>query len=196
MTRYVTFIYKGLAGAMTKLHDALLQGRDGAALTLLNAGGIDINAQDDIGRTALMLALAQGQNKVAKKLLEQGARTELKDKFNHTALECAREGGNEAGRNMMFRRLDEAGVQREMFHAVREGDLDALTFLVEEMNAKLNDKSSRGKTALEEAEVCTHFDTAAWIEEKLAAFPDDAAQEMRSGARNAVRPMKPLTLKK
>ncbi|MEZ0222932.1 MAG: ankyrin repeat domain-containing protein [Alphaproteobacteria bacterium] len=180
----------------TKLHQALLAGNSKAALALIDEG-TPIDAQDDeTQRTALMLAVAQSLNKVAEKLLDKGARIYLTDKFNRTALDMARDGGNEVGRNMLFRRMKKNELQAAMFHAAREGDTDTLSFLVDEMGLSLMDKSSRGKNALEEAEVCMQFDAAAYVEDKLAKFPDEAAQQMLKGARENFRPMKQISLKR
>lgn len=180
----------------TKLHQALLAGNSRAALALIDAGA-PLDAQDDdTQRTALMLAVAQSLNGVAQKLLEKGARIHLTDKFNRTALDMARDGDNPEGRNMLFRRLKKHELQAAMFHAAREGDVDALAFLVDEMGLSLESKSSRGKTALEEAEVCMQFDAAAWIEDKLAKFPDEAAQQMLKGSGRGFSPMKQLSLKR
>lgn len=178
----------------TKLHQALIAGNTKAALAFIDSG-IPIDAPDDVGRTALMLAVAQSFNGVAKKLLERGARIHLKENNGKTALDIALGSDNQEGRNMLFRQLKKGELQAAMFHAAREGDVDALAFLVDEMGVSLQGKSSRGKTALEEAEVCTQFDAAAWIEDKLAKFPDEAAQQMHKGARDSFRAMKKLTLK-
>lgn len=179
----------------TKLHNALLTGKGSAALALIEAGGIDLNAQDDVGRTALMLAAAQSFNKVVAKLLEKDVRTALTDKFNHTALEMARDGGNEEGRNMLYRRLGPAELQAEAIHAAREGDIDALRFLVDEMDVSLSAVSSRGKTALEEAEVSTQLDAAEWIEQKLADFPAKAGRDMHKGVNASMKPLKKIIFK-
>lgn len=180
---------------MTKLLNALMAGKDGAALALVGAPGIDIDAQTDMGLTALMIALAQEQNAVVKKLLDAGARTDLKDKHGKTALDIARDCANEEGRNMMYRRLDALGVQQELHHAARDGNLDALAFLVDEMDASLQAAGPRGKSALEEAEVSSAFEAAAFIEEKLANFPEQAGREMRQGTKKPVSAMKQIVFK-
>lgn len=179
----------------TKLHQALVAGNSRAAQALIDSGNVPLDAQDDVGRTALMLAVAQGFNGVAKRLLEKGARIHLKEDNGKTALDIAIGSENAEGRNMLFRQLKQHELQAAMFHAAREGDVDALSFLVDEMDLSLLDKSSRGKSALEEADICMQFDAAAWIEDKLAKFPDEAAQQMLKGARESFRPMKKLTLK-
>ena len=185
---------------MTKLHNALMAGKDGAALALIAAGGIDLNAQNDMGYTALMLALAQFQNGVAKALLDKGVRTDLTDKRGKTALELARDCGNDEGRNMMYRLLDRDGIQRETLHAAREGHTDALAFLVDELNASLVDRPAGGKNAQEEAGIATAFngtfDAVLYIDEKLEKFPDDAGRDMHRGAKKPVAAMKPLVLRK
>ena len=67
---------------------------------LINKYKHDVNHQDDRGHTPLMLAIIYGRSNVCgqskpeayntiKFLLNNGARTDLKDKFGHTALDFA-----------------------------------------------------------------------------------------------------------
>ena len=55
----------------------------------LLAGGAEINARGDMGRTALHDAVAHGHYEVAKTLLEAGASPLIKDEFNATPIEIA-----------------------------------------------------------------------------------------------------------
>ncbi len=181
---------------MTKLHTALMQGKGREALRVIETGEAPLDAQDDAGRTGLMLAIAQSMNSVAEKLLEKQARTDLTDKYNRTALDMAIDCENEAGRNMLYRRLDAAGIQAETDKAARRGDVNALAFLVDEMGASLVAKNARGKSALDEAHLETQFDAAAYIDDKIAALPDEVAHTLRAGARKPVKPMKTIVLKK
>ena len=56
--------------------------------------GVDVNTQDNEGRTALMLTSYFGQTEVTKLLLEQGADIEAQDNEGHTALTLATEQGH------------------------------------------------------------------------------------------------------
>jgi hypothetical protein len=62
----------------------------------LLADGAEVDARDDQGRTALMLAVQSQQLQAARKLIELGARRSLTDPQGLTALDMARALGNEA----------------------------------------------------------------------------------------------------
>ncbi len=60
-------------------------------MKVLLAQGLDINAQDDTGWTALMLAVQKNNAEAVRFLLEQGANQNLRNKDKKTALDLARE---------------------------------------------------------------------------------------------------------
>jgi len=62
---------------------------DEALVRLLLSWGADVNAQDDMGRTALHRAAGCGMTGAIKILLEKGADREVRDFTERTALEWA-----------------------------------------------------------------------------------------------------------
>jgi ankyrin repeat protein len=56
---------------------------------LLLAGGVDVNAQDKLGWTALMYASANGQKDTVELLLAKGADVNAQDEYGRTVLMLA-----------------------------------------------------------------------------------------------------------
>jgi len=54
-------------------------------------GGVDINAQDSQGWTALMMAAAHGHTEIVRMMLERGADREIKEEKGLTALMMAQQ---------------------------------------------------------------------------------------------------------
>jgi ankyrin repeat protein len=69
---------------------------DALRMEQLLASGAQVDARDDQGRTALMLAVQHRQHLAATKLIELGARRSLTDPQGLTALDMARALGDEA----------------------------------------------------------------------------------------------------
>lgn len=66
------------------------------ALSILKMGvGVDINARDEFGRTALMRACSIKNTIIARKLLELKANPNIKARSGKTALMCVSDGGME-----------------------------------------------------------------------------------------------------
>ncbi len=64
-----------------------------AALLAADAAGATVNAQNDLGNTALILACARDNEGAVRLLLERGARQELQGNGGLTALHCAAQEG-------------------------------------------------------------------------------------------------------
>jgi ankyrin repeat protein len=75
------------------LIEAATEGRAEMVESLLNAG-VEVNATNQIGMTALMVAADRGHNSIAKKLLEHGADVNARDNCNMTALMVAALAGH------------------------------------------------------------------------------------------------------
>ncbi len=53
---------------------------------IIESGGVDINAQDEQGRTLLMFACRKGYLRIVQYLCYKGANLDLKDKYGYSAL--------------------------------------------------------------------------------------------------------------
>jgi ankyrin repeat protein len=61
----------------------------------INAPDIDINAQDKVGETALMLAAATGQDRIIEMLINAGADSQLRNKEDLNAFQIATNAGHQ-----------------------------------------------------------------------------------------------------
>lgn len=96
-------------------------------ICFLAQAGVDVNQQDKEGKTALMHAVCQGNEKNVKALIEQGADLNLQDNKGKTALHYA---------------LDVMNWQRG-------GDYESIVSLLVEQGADLNIKNRGKKTPFE-----------------------------------------------
>ena len=80
---------------------------------LLLAKGADVNAVDDQGNTALMLAANAGEFQIVASLIDAGANVNAKNKEGLTALGLARESksAGEPSRAEILKRLTKAGAK-------------------------------------------------------------------------------------
>ncbi len=102
------------------------------AVRLLMQHGVRINAQDNEGNTALMMAVTHQNYHVVQALLDAGANPNIKNKAGKTALQIARnEIDDDYWRNETVKHLKE--------HGAKEGKLDP------------NEKDKRGRTMLMQA---------------------------------------------
>ncbi len=70
------------------LIDAVWYGSIDRVQTLLDMG-VDVNAKDEFGWTALMTAVFQRHKEIAKVLIKNGADVNIKNKYGNTALTLA-----------------------------------------------------------------------------------------------------------
>ena len=80
----------------TPLHRASFENREKIVELLLSAPGIEINAQDDQGASALHHAAVQGNINISKILIESGANAELTDLIGRTPQQYAEQNGFKA----------------------------------------------------------------------------------------------------
>ena len=122
-------------------------------INALLAKGANVNATDDYGRTALMLAVIRKSSDAVNALLDRGANIDAADKTGTTALMWAVEHGN---LNMVKALLDRGanvGVTKiqgwtALMSAVHRGDLEVVNLLLDR-GADINVTTLGGKTALD-----------------------------------------------
>ena len=132
--------------------------------------GADVNAKDEDGRTALMLALKNGQLDAVKYLIKQGANLEAKDKDGKTALMKAAA----SGKLDVVKYLAENGADLEakedwygmtaLMKAAASGKLDVVKCLAE-CGADLEVKDKDGDMALDHARMWGKADCLKFLEE-------------------------------
>ena len=86
------------------LWDAVLAGDEARAERMLTEGA-DVNATNNFGTTALMLAAMKGNTRLVKLLLEKGADVRATERDGNTALRGALEKGHEKIFRMLLERL-------------------------------------------------------------------------------------------
>jgi ankyrin repeat protein len=126
---------------------------DVAAVNAFVAAGIDLNAKDADGATALISAAARGDAKIVAALLKGGADVNRKDQPGHTAIMRALEHKEDAVADLILAKpeLDlnvqgGNGVTALMFYVWRERE-DVVPQLIER-GAKLELQDAGGDTAL------------------------------------------------
>ena len=120
----------------TKLHDIcyMMESRPGASfanVTLLVQAGIDLNAKNDKGETALVTAIHNSKQDLVSRLLQEGADPNVSDHKGWTALHVASHCG---GRTHLMDPLFEAGIN---VNAASDNGMTALHVAVR--NAWLDD---------------------------------------------------------
>jgi len=85
-------IISGCATTSERLHSSAKSG-EYANVEILVEKGVDVNAQDNDGDTALMIAVREGHTEVVKLLIEVGADVNAQDSDGDTALMTASRGG-------------------------------------------------------------------------------------------------------
>jgi excisionase family DNA binding protein len=78
--------------SIVALMKAAWEGDTGQAQALIH-DGVDVNARDAFGRTALIIAASQGHTYIVQVLLEQGADADIRDSVGTTALIAAEARG-------------------------------------------------------------------------------------------------------
>lgn len=173
---------------------AIDKGKSEAALKLIE-GGSNLTFQDDALRTPLMLALPLGMNTVIEKLLEKGAGLSLADKFNATAADYARACDNSRGMQLVYKHLNAAGLQDQLFKAIEEENSQLVRYLVEQTGVDfLGARNAKGQSPLEVAELSLDLGLAEYISDKIATCGADAAAAVLDGTREDVKAMKKIAL--
>jgi ankyrin repeat protein len=174
----------GLRGGMDSLeienntsksiHQASQVGELVIIQSLVQDGGVDVNAKDEDARTALHYAAKGGHLETLKYLVGKGAEVNARDIKRKTALHYAAQGGHlELLQYLVEEKGAEVDTQNKkrktaLHYAAQEGQLKTLKYLVEkgaEVNAR--DKERR-KTALHYAAQEGHLETLKYLVERGA----------------------------
>ena len=154
------------------LHEAALEGSTDKVKSLLREG-VDFDAADEDGHTALMYAAFNGHTEIARILLDLGANTTAIDYAGRTALMYAATGSfPETVKLLIEMKSDPNAVDKEehftpLMHAAAEGHLEVVKVLLEN-GADASMKDIDGDTAESFALQNGHKEVAEYIKsEKL-----------------------------
>ena len=114
---------------LSPLHVAV-SGSDYALIRLLIASGINTEVQDKSGETALVYACRNGLNSVIEILIENGANLDVISKNGLSPKDLALSLGNHKTVRLLTL-FENGGQAYALFKAVKSGDLDAVTALLE-----------------------------------------------------------------
>ncbi len=111
---YTFHIRGGALRTSTPLHDAALSGQDKVIDALINKGAT-LDAQDDLGQTALMNAARMGYVNIVRALVAAGANSAMRDENNNSTLDHARKNIRTVSSEItadIIKMLDEADAKK------------------------------------------------------------------------------------
>lgn len=121
-----------------------------AIFDLLLAKGADVNVQDTIGSTPLMLAIGSKLKDKVVDLLKKGARVDIKNNDKETALHYAVEENNSAALKLLIKAGADLNAQdkygRTPLHIAAEMKKNGAVKLLVESGANIYIKDANGKT--------------------------------------------------
>jgi len=130
------------------LHEAVTDINEKKVHALVEKG-VDVNALNNKGQTALHLAAPIGRYSLVKYLVEHGADVHIKDKFHKTPLVYAIEKNQIKVVMYLSKRANKSEAKYEingLFESAERGDINALAYFLEKYDINL--KNEDGKTAL------------------------------------------------
>lgn len=159
---------------LATLLQAVAQG-DVKTSDLLLTAGINANAPDARGTTALMLAARDGRDHLAQLLLEHDADPDAADQQNTTALMQAAAGGHDDTISILLdddAQVDLTNNQGEsaLLLAAKSGHEEAVRQLINR-DANINIKDKQGRNALQWAEINDHPKVAELLRRAGAVAP-------------------------
>jgi ankyrin repeat protein len=117
------------------IHEAALNGQSAEVARNL-AEGVNVNTQDQDGRTALMFAAYNGHTEIMEKLIQKGASVNLYDSYGRTALMFASSGTYpDAVKLLLKSKADPNMADKEehftaLMYAAAEGQLENARLLI------------------------------------------------------------------
>ena len=125
--------------------------------------GVDINALDENGKTALHLASSVGRYSIVKYLVEQGTNVHIKDKNHKTALVYAIEKNHIKVIIYLSKIVNEQEDEKDesLFEAAKSGDMDFVAYALS--RSDINRVNKDGKTALHIASEAGQFEMVGFL---------------------------------
>lgn len=119
---------------------------------LLEAGA-DVNVQNNMGVTALMVSVAAGHLEISKLLIEKGTDIDIQDNDGTTVLMYALQGGLSEGAGLIIEKGANVHIrnnkgQNALMFASQYSHLDIARLLIEAAGADVNTQADMGTTAL------------------------------------------------
>jgi len=147
----------------TTLHSAAYHGQIIKVIYLIEAG-VDVNTEDDMGRTVIYAAAEKGYRDITKVLIQAGAYVNTQDEYGQTPLHLASKNGHRSTVLTIIEADADVNVKDNfgwtpLHYASRNGDTDTVLTLIE-AGADLSAKDNSGWTPLDYASNNGYTDTA------------------------------------
>jgi hypothetical protein len=149
---------------------------DTGAVDLFLSAGMNPNARDQTGRTALVNAAARGSDSISEKLLSKGADVNARDNTGSTALmESARNGHKGTTKVLLANGADvnltDNNGQTALVRSASQGHVDIVRMLINR-GARTDLKDKDGRDALTWAQINDRSDVVALLEKAAVRKPN------------------------
>jgi|GEM_PF-1952451 len=134
---------------VTLLHEAVKYNNLLVVELLLNQTNVDINAQNQLKKTALHLAAEKAQPRMVEFLVQKGANIHLRDENGYTALHFAAQNGNPTVVLILLSRIADVNAANHLkitpLHlAVGKGDIEIARILLQHEYIQVNAAIDQG----------------------------------------------------
>ncbi|MDB2562201.1 ankyrin repeat domain-containing protein [Sulfurimonas sp.] len=148
---FITTIIIGLNSCGSSIHQSSMEGDIKSLNSYLN-NGIDINSQDELGRTVLIEASANGHINMVKHLINKGANTNISDNRGLTPLMVASLYSHEDIVKLLLENgalLNKQNLNGDtaLLLAIRAKSSQSIIDILVKNNADITLKNTRGETA-------------------------------------------------